>query len=89
MKSLAIFVVALSVLTACTPPLETRKADLEFGEATRHSLDSQIAYPDYRYADQTPQTLPGINAEEIMNVHNQTFAEEPQRANILNMGLLQ
>jgi hypothetical protein len=60
--------------------------DREFGQATQAAWASQVAYPD-RQSFKTPEGTEGINAEEIMDVYNQTFAEEPQQINVLEFGL--
>ncbi len=62
--------------------------DREYGQAQQHSWDLQVAYPDYRYADRTPEGLEGINAEGVMGVHNETFAEKPTQAPVMTFGVL-
>ncbi|MDW7711809.1 MAG: hypothetical protein SCH98_15190 [Deferrisomatales bacterium] len=62
--------------------------DQEYGQAQQHSWDLQVAYPDYRYADRTPEGLEGVNAEGVMGVHNQTFSEKPAQAPVMTLGVL-
>lgn len=87
MKKLSFVIATVLLLTGCASLQEAYYIDREFGQLSQASWDQQVAYPDYRYAAQTPETLEGITAEEVMDVYNETFAEEPQQANIINFGL--
>ena len=49
--------------------------DREFGKAQMISYDSQVAYPDYRYVQETPNTLEGIFAEDVMLKYSGSFKE--------------
>jgi hypothetical protein len=82
--------VSLSLLLAgCASLEEAYYIDREFGQAQMASWDSQVAYPDNRYADKAPEGVPGITAEEIMSVHNRTFTKEPQQVNIFQLDIAQ
>ena len=65
------------------------KVDREFGVAQKNSWAKQIAYPESPYADQRVEGIAGITAEEIMTVHNRTFAEKAERAQIFQFDLQQ
>ena len=65
---------------------EAYMVDQEFGQATQAAWANQVAYPD-RQTVKIPEGTEGITAEEIMDVYNQTFAEEPQQINVLEFGL--
>lgn len=67
---------------------EAYHLDREWGQAQQYTWDLQVAYPDYRYAAKTPEDLEGINAEEVMNVNNKTFAEKPEKVDIFTLGLV-
>jgi hypothetical protein len=75
MKKLIIIPVALLLLAGCSP---TPELDKEFGQASRQSLEMQIAYPDYRYADKIPEGIAGLTAEGIMEVYTTDFDKEPE-----------
>lgn len=83
MKTL-VAILAATVLTGCAvaPHL-----DREYGAAQGHSWDRQVAHPDYRYAAREPEGLEGIHAEEVMNVHNSTFAEKTKKASLPTLGV--
>jgi len=76
MKKLLVFLTGLILLAGCSPACNV---DQEFGKTTQKSLDQQVAYPDYRYANKTPEGMEGIDAEVEMEVLNKTFAEKPQK----------
>lgn len=87
MKKTAFIVATLLLLTGCASLQEAYYIDREFGQLSQASWDQQVAYPDYRYAEKTPETLEGITAEAIMDVNNKTFAEEPEDVEIIQFGL--
>ncbi|MDH3392641.1 MAG: hypothetical protein OEL66_01445 [Desulfobulbaceae bacterium] len=71
-KILYIPMIGLFLLIGCT----TMNIDREHGKASMSSWDMQIADKDPAVADQTPEGLPGISAEEMMDVRNKSFGEE-------------
>ena len=83
---LAILAVTI-VLGGCASFEEAYHLDQEFGEASQITWDQQVANPDYRYVDNVPDTLSGITAEEVMDVHNETFAEEPTEIDVFQLGV--
>jgi hypothetical protein len=89
MKKTAFIVATVLLLTGCASLQEAYYIDREFGQLSQASWDQQVAYPDYRYAAKTPETLEGITAEEVMDVYNETYAEEPEKVDIINFGLQQ
>jgi len=87
MRYLVISSAILSLLAGCASFEEAYHLDREYGQASRQAWDMQVAYPDYRHVDKVPETTEGITAEEIMEVHNQTFAEEPQQIDVFQLGI--
>ncbi|MCD6526027.1 MAG: hypothetical protein J7K75_03435 [Desulfuromonas sp.] len=83
-----LFIIAVSfVLSGCASFEEAYHLDREFGEASQATWDQQIAYPEAPYADNVPETLSGITAEEVMSVHNETFAEAPTEVDVFQLGI--
>lgn len=82
-------VAALFLAAGCASFESAYYVDREFGQATQFSLDQQILYTDYRYADIMPVGTPGIIAEEIMGVHIETYKQEPEEVNVFQLGLQQ
>ena len=84
MKKLIVIPVTLLLLAGCSgaPHL-----DKEFGKASRESFDMQIAYPDYRYADKTPEGLAGLTAEGIMEVYTDDFGKPPAAVEVFQLGI--
>jgi hypothetical protein len=80
---------AMVLLAGCASLEEAYYVDREFGQAQMASWDSQVAYPDYRFAAKTPQNIDGITAEEIMNVYNKTFAKEPTQTEVFQFEITQ
>ena len=70
-KILYIPMIGLFMLVGCT----TMNIDKEHGKASMSSWDMQIADHTPSAAEQTPEGLAGIHAEEVMDVHNETFGE--------------
>ncbi|PLX77419.1 MAG: hypothetical protein C0615_05360 [Desulfuromonas sp.] len=77
MKRILIGLIGVLLLAGCGTFNEAYMLDQEFGQATRAAFDSQIAYPDYRYADTNPEGMEGINAEGVMDQYNKSYAEPP------------
>ena len=74
MKSLTLLIILVPVamlFSGCSAAY----TDKEFGKAQMLSFDSQIAYPDYRYAQSVPNELEGILAEEVMRGYFQSFKQ--------------
>ena len=85
-------VVAGLLLVGCAavPPSAQESAyylDRERGLDQQHSWDLQVALPDAPYALRSPEGLGGVHAEEVMDVHNRTFGEKPEKVPVLTLGL--
>jgi hypothetical protein len=89
MKTFILITVAALLLGGCASWDSTYYVDREAGQAVRYDTDLQVAYPDYRYAAKTPETIPGITSEDIMDVYESTFKEKPEKVNIFQMGVNQ
>jgi len=89
MKRLVLIAACMTLLGGCASFEEAYHLDREFGMASQAAWDKQVAYPDYRYASKVPETTEGITAEEVMDVYNSTFGEEPEQVNVFQMGLAQ
>ncbi len=76
---ISIVIAALLLLYACAPFQEAYYVDREFGKESQAAWDQQIIdkKPD---TEKVPEGIAGISAEEIMNVHNKTFAEKPKKS---------
>lgn len=68
------------IIAGCASFQEAYYTDQSLGEGNQETWQAQIAYPDRPYAEKTPEEIAGITAEEIMEVHNNTFGTPPQRA---------
>jgi len=79
----------LVLASGCASMEEAYYLDREFGQASQASFDQQILYPDYRYADQVPEGVPGIIAEEIMGVHIETYSEKPTEVEVFQFEVTQ
>jgi hypothetical protein len=77
------------LLAGCATMEEAYYVDREFGLAQQAAWDSQVAYPDYRHVARTPEVTEGITAEKIIAVYNETFAEEPEIADVFQLGIAQ
>jgi hypothetical protein len=77
------------LLAGCASMEEAYYVDREFGLAQQAAWDKQVAYPDYRHVAKIPEITEGITAEEIMNIYNQTYAEEPEQVDVFQLGLTQ
>lgn len=87
MRTLACIIAAMVLLSGCASFEEAYYVDREFGQAQQVTWDKQVAYQDYRHAAKTPEVIEGITAEEIMNVYNKTFAEEPKQVEVFQLGI--
>jgi hypothetical protein len=73
MKKLIVLPLALGLLIGCSS--NTPYVDKEFGKATRMAFDGQIADQTYRHADQVPEGIAGLPAENIMKVYTEEFGK--------------
>ena len=87
MRFLACMITAMVLLAGCASLEEAYYVDREFGLAQQAAWDNQVAYPDYRHVAKIPETTEGVTAEKIMNVYNETFAEEPEQVDIFQLGI--
>ena len=81
-----LLIVGLFILAGCS--LSSPYVDAEYGVATRAVQDQQVAFPEAPYAQQIPEGLGGITAEEVMNSHNQSYAKQEQGAGSMSFGLI-
>jgi hypothetical protein len=89
MKPFVLIAAAAMLLGGCASWDSTYYVDREAGRAVRYDTDLQVAYPDYRYAAKSPETIPGITAEDVMDVYESTFKEKSEKVNIFQMGVTQ
>lgn len=85
MKRLIVIPVVLLLLAGCS--VSTPYIDKEFGQASRQSLEMQIANPDYRYAGHTPDGIAGLTAEGIMEVYTNDFDKTPTDIDVFQLGI--
>lgn len=88
MRALAYIIAASLLLAGCASLEEAYYVDREIGQAQMATWDKQVAFPDYRHVAKLPEVTEGIDAEEIMNIYNETYSEEPteERINIMGFG---
>jgi hypothetical protein len=86
MKKMFIIPVSLLLLAGCS---STPYLDKEFGNATRESLEMQIANKDYRHAAKTPEGMSGVVAEEVMEVYTDDFGKAPEEVDVFQLGIQQ
>ena len=87
MKAIVLGITVAALLSGCASLEEAYYLDREFGQASQATWDRQIAYPDRCYANNVPEELNGITAEEIMSVYNQTFGRQPEKVNVFQLGI--
>ncbi|MFA7534958.1 MAG: hypothetical protein WCY68_02595 [Desulfuromonadales bacterium] len=88
MKTLILLSAAFLLLSACAPVEEAYYIDREFAKASQAAWDAQIINKENTHADKVPEGIAGITAEEVMGVHNRTFAKQPKESKAFefNMG---
>ena len=89
MRILACMITVMLLLAGCASMEEAYYVDREFGLAQQVTWDKQVAYPDYRHVAKIPETTEGITAEDIMNVHNKTFARESEKMDVFQFEISQ
>lgn len=77
MKSLIVSLSAILTFAGCASFQEAYDTDRNFGKASEETYAQHIAYPERPYAGETPEGMAGITSEEIMDVHNKTYAAPP------------
>lgn len=87
MKKYGLILLSAILLSGCASLQEAYYIDKEFGTLSQASWDKLVAYPDYRYVGLDVEGLEGITAEEVMAVHNKTFAKEPTKAEVFEFTL--
>jgi hypothetical protein len=87
MKTLIVIITAAILLSGCSLFNEAPRCDADYGLAQAKTWESQIVFPDYRYAGKTPEGLGGIPAEQIMKVYNQSFGEKSKKGEVFNLDL--
>ena len=85
--ALVVLVAAVLLLAGCASFQDAYYTDHEFGQASQQTWNKVVANPEGCNAKKTPAGLEGITAEQIMNIHTQTFATPPQKTETFNMGL--
>ncbi len=87
MKTSIVIIAAAMLLSGCALFYDAPRIDADFGQAQAKIWESQIAFPDYRYAGTTPVGLGGIPAEQIMKVYNQSFGEKSEKQEVFDLDL--
>ncbi len=87
MRTYLLIIAASIVLSGCASFEEAYYLDRDFGEASQATWAQQVVPADDRYAQSVAETLSGITAEEVMDVHNETFAEEPTEIDVFQLGV--
>lgn len=87
MRAYLLIIAASIVLSGCASFEEAYYLDRDFGEASQSTWAHQVVPTDNRYVESLPQNLSGITAEEVMDVHNETFAEEPTEIDVFQLGV--
>jgi hypothetical protein len=87
MKNILFISLMLGFLVGCTT--NTPYVDWEFGKASRMAFDKQVADKTYQHADQVPEGIAGLTAEQVMKVYTDDFGEKPQemKINVLAPGV--
>lgn len=76
-------ILSLAIVTligGCIITDEAYYIDREHGKAQNDAFDQQVAYKDYRYAEQTPTGMPGIHSEKIMDSYQYSFDRDLDNA---------
>lgn len=81
-KLIYIPITGLFLLVGCAP----MDIDQEYGKASMSSWEMQIVDPAPSAAESTPEGLPGIDAEKVMDVRNKTFGEAETGIGSLTIG---
>ena len=78
----------LILMAACAPFKEAYYLDKEFAKDNQAAWDQMVINRNAPHGDQAPVGLPGISAEEVMDVQNKIFAEKPRESTVFefNMG---
>lgn len=87
MRTYLLIFAASIVLSGCASFEEAYYLDREFGEASQETWAQQVVPAEDRHAESLPETLSGITAEEVMAVHNETFAAEPTKIDVFQLGV--
>jgi len=87
MKYLAFAAPMLFLLAGCASMEEAYILDREFGKAQMAAWDQQIINQNHPHGTIPPEGIEGITAEEIMGVYNGTFAEKPEKTEVLSFGV--
>ncbi|WP_305041472.1 hypothetical protein [Geoalkalibacter sp.] len=88
MKKLIVVALVLAFGAGCAMKEEAYVLDREFGKAQMESWDKMIAYPHAPYAEAQPEGLEGIHAEPAMGVYHKSFAKEPTRREVFQLGII-
>ena len=70
----------ITFLGGCAVTEEAYYVDREYGKAQNDAFDQQVAYKDYRYAEQTPTGMAGIHSEKIMETYQYSFDRDIDNA---------
>lgn len=82
MKKMVCLIGVVALIAGCAPFQEAYYLDREFGNDSRAAWDAQIINQDQRYAEEVPDGMAGMTAEEIINIRTRTFAEKPTKSKI-------
>lgn len=87
MRRLLVSLSAILAFTGCASFQEAYHTDQNFGNASEETFAQQIAYPERPYAGETPEGMAGITSEEVMDVHNRTYAAPPTELDLESIEL--
>lgn len=74
------------LLGGCINAHEASYVDHEFGMAQRDAFDRQIAYKTPENAEKTPEGMPGIHSEKIMDTYQNSFDRDTGNDNNFTRG---
>lgn len=87
MKRLVLLTGIVTLMAGCAPFKEAHYLDREFGKDSRAAWDAQIINQDQRYAEEVPEGMAGIAAEETMKVRNQMLTEKPRKTKMFDFDI--
>ncbi len=80
MYKMTFILAIMTLLVSCAITEEAYYVDYEHGKAQNDAFSQQIAYKDYRYAEQVPTGMAGIHSEKIMETYQYSFDRDIDNA---------